>query len=72
MDKLEQPWIAFKVLAAGAIKPEVGFRYAFEGGADFICVGMYDFQIVDDVNLALDVLGGELNRSRPWRSRTLA
>ena len=56
MNELNQPWIAFKVLAAGAIKPEDGFRYAFNHGADFICVGMYDFQSVDDVNIALQVL----------------
>lgn len=68
MNKLEQPWIAYKVLAAGAIHPEVGFPYAFENGADFICVGMYDFQIVDDVNLAVDVLSGDLERERPWRA----
>ena len=41
--------------------------YAFENGADFICVGMYDFQIVDDVNIALDVLKSDLQRRRPWR-----
>jgi uncharacterized membrane protein YphA (DoxX/SURF4 family) len=67
MGELEQPWIAFKVLAAGAIHPEEGFRYAFEGGADFICVGMYDFQIVDDVNIAAEILSGPMNRQRPWR-----
>jgi len=63
-----EPWIAFKTLAAGAIHPKVGFPYAFKGGADFICVGMYDFQIVDDVNLALGVLGSKLDRKRPWRA----
>lgn len=66
MRGLVQPWIAFKTLAAGAYDPKEGFRYAFENGADFICVGMYDFQIVDDVNIALDVLRGGLNRKRPW------
>ncbi|HBT76270.1 MAG TPA: hypothetical protein DEB39_04940 [Planctomycetaceae bacterium] len=50
-----EPWIAFKVLAAGSIRPEDGFRFAIEGGADFLCVGMYDFQIVDDVNLFNDI-----------------
>jgi hypothetical protein len=30
--------------AAGAIEPQVGFMYAFDNGADFICVGMYDFR----------------------------
>ncbi len=66
MSRLEEPWIAFKILAAGALKPETGFKYAFDNGADFICVGMYDFQIVEDVNIALDCLAG-VNRSRPWR-----
>ena len=66
MATLKQPWIGFKVLAAGAIRPEDGFRFAFESGADFICVGMYDFQIVDDVNICMDVLGSEINRKRPW------
>ena len=66
MSTLEEPWIAFKTLAAGAIKPEVGFSYAFNNGADFICVGMYDFQIVEDVNITLECLAN-VNRSRPWR-----
>ncbi len=68
MRKLAEPWIAFKILAAGAIEPKVGFRYAFENGADFICVGMYDFQIVEDVNLAIEVLHGPLFRQREWRA----
>ena len=66
MAQLREPWIAFKVLAAGSIEPAVGFRYAFESGADFICVGMYDFQIVDDVNIALNVLNRSLVRTRQW------
>ncbi|MEI6049718.1 MAG: DoxX family protein [Bacteroidota bacterium] len=66
MSRLEEPWIAFKTLAAGALKPENGFRYAFDNGADFICVGMYDFQIVEDVNIALDCLA-KVSRTRPWR-----
>ncbi len=66
MNQLEQPWIAFKVLAAGAITPEDGFKYAFDSGADFICVGMYDFQIVDDSNILLDTIP-QINRSRVWR-----
>jgi uncharacterized membrane protein YphA (DoxX/SURF4 family) len=61
-----KPWIAFKVLAGGAIRPEDGFHYAFKNGADFICVGMFDFQIVDDVNTAIDVLSNIKNRQRPW------
>ncbi len=68
MAQREEPWIAFKVLAAGAIAPAKRFRHAFEGGADFICVGMYDFQLVENVNLALDVLGDLQRRVRPWRA----
>ncbi len=68
MKGLPQPWIAFKVLAAGAINPRSGFKYAFKRGADFICVGMYDFQVVDDVNIALTALKEARNRARPWRA----
>ncbi|MCK5135834.1 MAG: DoxX family protein [Bacteroidales bacterium] len=71
MENLEQPWIGFKILAAGAIHPKVGIPYAFRAGADFICVGMYDFQIVEDANLAIEVLGDKslkAERHRPWRA----
>ena len=68
MKSLQQPWIAFKILAAGAIHPKDAFKFAFEHGADFICVGMYDFQIVEDVNLAVNVLKGGLVREREWRA----
>jgi uncharacterized membrane protein YphA (DoxX/SURF4 family) len=66
MNSLGQPWIGFKVLAAGSINPEVGFQYAFENGADFITVGMYDFQVVDDVNIVTTILPDIQNRKRPW------
>jgi hypothetical protein len=66
MKTLPQPFIAFKVMAAGAILPEDGFRYAFENGADFVCAGMYDFQMVEDVNIACDILNSDLKRERPW------
>jgi uncharacterized membrane protein YphA (DoxX/SURF4 family) len=58
------PVIGFKVLAAGAIEPEDGFKWAFENGADFICVGMFDFQVVKDVNICIDILAKLTNRKR--------
>ncbi|MEI8226037.1 MAG: DoxX family protein [Bacteroidota bacterium] len=66
MGTLKEPWIAFKVLAAGAIKPEDGLKYAFTNGADFVCMGMYDFQIVEDVNITLNTLSQVKDRQRPW------
>ena len=66
METLKQPWMAFKVMAAGAIHPKDAFRYAFENGADFICAGMYDFQIVEDINITNEILNGPLERKRDW------
>jgi hypothetical protein len=67
MKTLTKPWIAYKVMAAGAIHPRDGFKYAYENGADFICAGMFDFQVREDVLIARDILSGRLNRQRPWR-----
>ncbi|MDO4628555.1 MAG: hypothetical protein Q4C70_05185 [Planctomycetia bacterium] len=66
MEKRKEAWIAFKVLAAGALRPEDGFRYALEGGADFLCVGMYDFQMVQNANTFCNVWNSPLNRKRKW------
>lgn len=68
ISRAKVPVIGFKVLAGGAITPEEGFKYAFENGADFICVGMFDFQVVNDVNICIDTLKNLQNRQRPWFS----
>jgi len=66
VQRAKVPVMGFKVLAAGALKPEDGFNWAFKNGADFICVGMFDFQVVKDVNITLDVLSNLEGRTRDW------
>jgi hypothetical protein len=51
MGGIEIPWIAFKVLAAGRMMPEEGFETALQSDADFLCVGMFDFQVEENVQL---------------------
>ena len=66
MRTVAKPWVAFKILAAGAIQPRQGFSYALRNGADFIAVGMFDFQIVDDVNITMATLKNLPARKREW------
>jgi hypothetical protein len=66
MSEIKRPWIAYKVLAAGAITPRAGFQHAFDNGADFIAVGMFDFQIAEDVAIVNEVLKKCQNREREW------
>lgn len=67
MKTVEKPWIAFKVMAAGAIPPRDAFTYAFQNGADHVLAGMFDFEMDEDVAIAREVLT-DLKRERPWRS----
>jgi hypothetical protein len=67
MKTVKKPWIAFKVLAAGAIQPRDGFFHAFRSGADFIAVGMFDFQVKSNCEL-LNRIVKHPERARPWYS----
>lgn len=67
MSTVEKPWLAFKVMAAGAIPPSDAFQYAFDSGADHILVGMFDFEIAEDVATVKNCLANA-KRTRPWRS----
>jgi NAD(P)H-dependent flavin oxidoreductase YrpB (nitropropane dioxygenase family) len=66
MQSVKAPWIAFKVLAAGAISASDGIRYAFANGADFICLGMFDFQVEPDAELVIKAASRLATRARPW------
>lgn len=65
MHTVKKPWIAFKVMAAGAIHPREAFRYAVNGGADFILAGMFDWQIKEDVSYFIEAIRFA-QRLRPW------
>lgn len=66
MRSIKKPWIAFKVLGAGRVKPQEGFRLAFEHGSDFLAVGMFDWQIRDDVAHVQEMLANGISRERDW------
>jgi hypothetical protein len=67
MKTVNKPWIAFKTMAAGAIQPQVAFRYSFLHGADFVLAGMFDYEIADDVKLAMEALTRTKERERAWK-----
>ena len=66
MKTTNKPWIAFKVLAAGRVRPSEGFDLAFRKGADFVNVGMYDFQVEEDAALVKKVVAAHAQRERRW------
>ncbi len=67
MKSINKPWIAFKVMAAGAIPPRQGYTHTFSSGADFVLAGMFDWQIAEDVAIAKEVLA-KVQRPYPWRA----
>lgn len=67
MKTVEKPWMAFKVMAAGAIPPKDAFPYVLENGADHVLVGMFDFEIEEDAKIFKDAMAS-VKRVRPWRS----
>lgn len=68
MKGVKKPWIAFKVMAAGAIPPANAFKYAIQSGADFVLAGMFDFEIKDDAQILRGLLAHNLPRERPWQA----
>jgi hypothetical protein len=68
MKSVTKPWIAFKVMAAGAIPPKDAFPYSFNNGADFILAGMFDFDVEEDCQVARDAYAKCQKRPRPWRA----
>ena len=66
MATVNKPWVAFKVMAAGAIQPRVAFSHAYRNGADFVIAGMFDFQVEEDVKMALGAVSKAERRDRPW------
>jgi hypothetical protein len=68
MRNVQAAWIAFKVLAAGAIHPRQAFSYALRQGADFLVVGMFDFQVHDNAEEVRKTLNSLKERERPWRA----
>lgn len=66
MRSIKKPWIAFKVLGAGRVKPQEGFRMAFQQGGDFLAVGMFDWQIRENVSHVKEMLANGIDRDRQW------
>jgi hypothetical protein len=66
MKTIRKPWIAFKVLGAGRVQPNEGLDLAFKSGADFVNVGMYDFQVGQNVEFVHDAALTHKIRDRQW------
>lgn len=66
VNKTTVPVIGFKTMAAGAIPPKDGIRWAFGNGADFVNAGMLDFQLIGDINTTISILNDLPERRRKW------
>ena len=66
MKTVQKPWIAFKVMAAGAIPPKDAFSYAFNNGADFVLAGMFDFDVAEDCQITRETVAQAQGRARAW------
>ena len=54
--------------SAATVAGREGFDYAVQNGADFLCVGMFDFQVQEDVQIAQEFFNKHQTRPRPWRA----
>jgi hypothetical protein len=66
MQNIRKPWIGFKVLGAGRDKAPDGILHAFQRGADFVAVGMFDWQVRDDAAIVQEMLAKGVPRDRAW------
>ena len=56
-----------RILMAALEDEKIALVTAFKKGADFMIVGMFDFQVADNVELAAQVVARNLKRKgRPW------
>ena len=68
MATVTKPWIAFKIMAAGAIPAQDAIPYVFKNGADFALCGMFDFDIAEDCQITRDAVAKTQARARPWHA----
>ena len=75
-DKTNHQLSGIRLYAIVLLRIVIGWHFLSEGisklftpswsSADFICTGMYDSQIVEDINIACDILKSDINREKPW------